>query len=146
VQATIKIRVPRISNYNQIRDSALSVPRFCEACPIHQMLVPLDDSRSACRVGDDIYRSSKSSSLREASASIKDGVSSAVNAISFLFHLCHASLSLRRPRVLHLSTMLASFILRTFLVSYSGVLENLGKAFKLAYAKLLRCIAWPAKG
>jgi hypothetical protein len=32
------------------------------------------------------------------------------------------------------------------LVSYSGVLENLGKAFKLAYAKPLRCIAWPAKG
>ena len=57
-----------------------------------------------------------------------------------------ACLSLHRPRVLHLSTMLASFILRTFLVSYSGVLENLGKAFKLAYAKPLRCIAWPAKG
>src|SRR5271156_3893102 len=35
-------------------------------------------------------------------------------------------ISLRRPRVLHLSTTLASFILRTFLVSYSGVLENLG--------------------
>ena len=49
-------------------------------------------------------------------------------------------------RVLHLSTMLASFILRTFLVSYSGVLENPGKAFKLTYAKPLRCIAWPAKG
>jgi hypothetical protein len=49
-------------------------------------------------------------------------------------------------RVLHLSTILASFILRTFLVSYSGVLENLGKAFKLTYAKPLRCIAWPAKG
>jgi hypothetical protein len=31
-------------------------------------------------------------------------------------------------------------------VSYSGVLENLGKAFKLTYAKPLRCIAWPAKG
>jgi hypothetical protein len=31
--------------------------------------------------------------------------------------------------------MLASFILRTFLVLYSGVLESLGKAFKLAYAK-----------
>src|SRR5436305_766667 len=40
--------------------------------------------------------------------------------------------------VLHLSTILASFILRTFLVSYSGVLENLGKAFKHAYAKPLR--------
>lgn len=43
--------------------------------------------------------------------------------------------------VLHLSTILASFILRTFLVSYSRVLENLGKAFKLVYAKPLRCIA-----
>jgi len=53
----------------------------------------------------------------------------------------NAPLSLRRSRVLHLSTILASFILRTFLVSYSGVLENLGKAFKLAYAKPLRCIA-----
>jgi hypothetical protein len=49
-------------------------------------------------------------------------------------------------RVLHLSIILAFFILRTFLVSYSGVLENLGKAFKLTYAKTLRCIAWPAKG
>jgi hypothetical protein len=49
-------------------------------------------------------------------------------------------------RVLHLSTILASFILRIFLVSYSGALENLGKAFKLAYAKPLRCIEWPAKG
>ena len=63
-------------------------------------------------------------------------------------HLCAGCtpVSLRRSRVVHLSTILASFILRTFLVSYSGVLENLGKAFKLVYAKPLRCIAWPAKG
>jgi hypothetical protein len=51
------------------------------------------------------------------------------------------TISLRRSRVLHLSTILASFILRTFLVSYSEVLENLGKAFKLVYAKPLRCLA-----
>jgi hypothetical protein len=38
-------------------------------------------------------------------------------------------------RVVHLSIILASFILRIFLASYSGVLENLGKAFKLSYAK-----------
>jgi hypothetical protein len=50
-------------------------------------------------------------------------------------------LSLRRSRVVHLSTILTSFILRTFLVSYSGVLENLGKAFKLVYAKPLRWTA-----
>jgi hypothetical protein len=49
-------------------------------------------------------------------------------------------------RVVHLSIILASFILRIFLVSYSGVLENLGKVFKLTYAKPLRGIAWPAKG
>jgi hypothetical protein len=40
-------------------------------------------------------------------------------------------------RVLHLSIILASFILRIFLVSYLEVLENLGKAFKLTYAKPL---------
>jgi hypothetical protein len=52
-----------------------------------------------------------------------------------------SSLTLRRSRVVHLSTILASFILRTFLVLYSGVLENLGKAFKLVYAKPLRWTA-----
>jgi hypothetical protein len=31
-------------------------------------------------------------------------------------------------------------------VSYSELLENLSKAFKLTCAKTLRCIAWPAKG
>ena len=46
------------------------------------------------------------------------------------------AVSLRQPQVLHLSTILASFILRTFLVSYLGVLENLGKAFKLSYVKM----------
>jgi hypothetical protein len=42
--------------------------------------------------------------------------------------------------------ILASFILRIFLVSYSKLLGNLGKAFKLTYAKTLKCIAWPAMG
>jgi hypothetical protein len=36
--------------------------------------------------------------------------------------------------------ILASFILRTILVSYSELLENLGKAFKPTYAKALKCI------
>jgi hypothetical protein len=42
--------------------------------------------------------------------------------------------------------ILAYFILRTLLVSYSELLENLGKAFKLTYAKILKCIAWTAMG
>jgi hypothetical protein len=45
-------------------------------------------------------------------------------------------------RVLHL----AYFILRTLLVSYSELLENLGKAFKRTYAKIPKYIAWPAIG
>jgi hypothetical protein len=36
--------------------------------------------------------------------------------------------------------ILASFILRTILVSYSELLENLGEAFKPTYAKALKCI------
>jgi hypothetical protein len=42
--------------------------------------------------------------------------------------------------------ILASCFLRILLVSYSELLENLGKTFKLAYAKTLKCIAWPAMG
>src|SRR5271168_3061580 len=32
VKATIKVHASRVSNNDQIRSSALSAPRFCEAC------------------------------------------------------------------------------------------------------------------
>jgi hypothetical protein len=50
-------------------------------------------------------------------------------------------------RVLHLSTILASFILLHLLgVIVGEYFENLGKAFKLAYAKPLRCISVAGEG
>jgi hypothetical protein len=42
--------------------------------------------------------------------------------------------------------VLASFILRTLPVLYSELPQNLGKTFKLTYAKLLKCLVWLAKG
>jgi hypothetical protein len=42
--------------------------------------------------------------------------------------------------------VLASFILRILLVSYSELPQNLGKRFKLTYAKLLKCLVWLAMG
>jgi hypothetical protein len=42
--------------------------------------------------------------------------------------------------------VLTSFILRTLPVLYSELPQNLGKTFKLTYAKLLKCLVWLAKG
>jgi hypothetical protein len=40
--------------------------------------------------------------------------------------------------------ILASFILRTLSMLYSELPQNLGKTFKLTYAKLLKCLVWLA--